>query len=530
MVTDRAALVVIGGGLTGLSSALTWALHRDPDRAPVLVVEEQRVLGGCVASFRRQGFLFDTAQLVPDVSELLAYLGVKLPTLSFGDVFARIVLVDARERSRTVVSIPTGVDRFRALLTERYPHQRQALARFFRLAGAIFEELRQLKVEPRWYELPLLCLRCRHVVGAAALTFRELVANCGIRDPELIDIFDVFAAFSGMPAERVAALMTVSAMMTSLAGSFRPAAGFVALPYAFKRRLEELGGTVWTRQRVTRILVRDGRACGVELADGRTIAAEHVISTVDPVVAMRDLVGLDTVRRLDPGYAARIESLRMSASSLHISLGLDDGIDLRGLGLDGGYNVISTGRGAFARLFAAFDQGRLGHSPECFHTAVICPSLLIGGKPTVVIRVVPVPMADWGTLRASEPRAYADRKRALADFYIEQVERYAIPDLRRHIQVMDVATPATFARFTGTLHGQNYDMAPSPDNFGRKRLAMRTPVAGLLQPKLCHGIWPAITGGMQAVDMILAGEVMGGYSRYSPRRDPSAPRSGVGSC
>ena len=95
---------------------------------------------------------------------------------------------------------------------------------------------------------------------------------------------------------------------------------------------------------------------------------------------------------------------------------------------------------------------------------------------------------------------------------------------------MDVATPATFARFTGTLLGQNYDMAPYPDNFGRKRLAMRTPVAGLLQPKLCHGIWPAITGGMQAVDMILAGEVMGGYSRYSPRRDPPAPRSGVGSC
>jgi hypothetical protein len=44
------------------------------------------------------------------------------------------------------------------------------------------------------------------------------------------------------------------------------------------------------------------------------------------------------------------------------------------------------------------------------------------------------------------------------------------------------------------------------------------------------GIPVSITGGMQAVDMILAGEVMGGYSRYSPRRDPPAPRSGVGSC
>src|SRR5512145_2134190 len=100
--------------------------------------------------------------------------------------------------------------------------------------------------------------------------------------------------------------MTVAAMLTSLAGSFRPAAGFVTLPYAFKRRLEELGGKVWTRQRVERILVEDGRARGVALADGRVVTAEHVISTVDPVVAMRDLVGLDTIRRLDPVYAARI--------------------------------------------------------------------------------------------------------------------------------------------------------------------------------------------------------------------------------
>jgi hypothetical protein len=29
MAMDRAALLVIGGGITGLSSAITWALHRD---------------------------------------------------------------------------------------------------------------------------------------------------------------------------------------------------------------------------------------------------------------------------------------------------------------------------------------------------------------------------------------------------------------------------------------------------------------------------------------------------------------------
>jgi phytoene dehydrogenase-like protein len=214
----------------------------------------------------------------------------------------------------------------------------------------------------------------------------------------------------------------------------------------------------------------------------------------------------------------------MSTSSMHISLGLDDAIDLRAMGLEGGYNVITTGRGTFARLFDAFDRGELGCSSSCFHTAVICPSLVTGGKPSLTIRAVPMPMADWSHLRKSDPAAYAVRKRAVADFFIEQVERYAIADLRRHIQVVDIATPATFARYTRSLQGQNYDMAPYPDNFGRRRLPMRTPIKGLYQPKFSNGIWPCMMAGLQAVDMMLGGAVMHGYSRYSPDRDPPAPR------
>jgi len=39
---------------------------------------------------------------------------------------------------------------------------------------------------------------------------------------------------------------------------------------------------------------------------------------------------------------------------------------------------------------------------------------------------------------------------------------------------------------------------------------MRTPIRGLFQPKFVHGILGALYGGVQAVDMILDGEVMGG--------------------
>ena len=52
----------------------------------------------------------------------------------------------------------------------------------------------------------------------------------------------------------------------------------------------------------------------------------------------------------------------MSTSSINISLGLDDTIDLEALGLDCGYNVVTTGGDTFERLFDAYEMGRMGFS------------------------------------------------------------------------------------------------------------------------------------------------------------------------
>ena len=56
-------LVVIGGGLSGLSTALTWAQHRPEE--PVLLLEAGPRCCGAVTSWRRRGFSFDATQLTP---------------------------------------------------------------------------------------------------------------------------------------------------------------------------------------------------------------------------------------------------------------------------------------------------------------------------------------------------------------------------------------------------------------------------------------------------------------------------------
>ena len=97
------------------------------------------------------------------------------------------------------------------------------------------------------------------------------------------------------------------------------------------------------------------------------------------------------------------------------------------------------------------------------------------------------------------------------------VEKYLIPDLKKHIKVIDISTPATYARYSESPTGSIYDMAPYPDNFGRTRLKMRTPIKGLFQPRFIHRVFGSLLAGLQVNDMILEGKIMNGYARLKPR-------------
>ncbi len=123
-------------------------------------------------------------------------------------------------------------------------------------------------------------------------------------------------------------------------------------------------------------------------------------------------------------------------------------------------------------------------------------------------------MGEWEKLRQEDRKKYNEEKKKWGQFFISLVEKYMIPDLSKHILVMDVSTPATYKRYSGSPTGSIYGMAPYTDNFGRTRLKMRTPIKGLFNPKFVHGVFGALLAGMQAIDMILEGKIMNGYARY----------------
>jgi phytoene dehydrogenase-like protein len=512
------SLIVIGAGVTGLSTALAWRKAFPNSTGDVLVVEKNPIVGGCVSTFARKGYRFDTTQIIPDLRDLLDFFEIDIDLVKFEGYYARLFMANSDSGSVRIANIPSSAAAFEKYLTDKYPEDKLEIGKFFKYCIAMHAELGYLKTELKWHQLPRILFKCPKIIATSNKTYHQFLSTFGFTNPEVFRILDTFSSFSGLPGNRCAALLTACAMVTTLKGSYRPQKGFIQFPLKLKQQAENQGIEIRKHHEVSEILIEKGKVKGVKLAGGEKILSPNVVCTADTKLTFEKLVGLQQIKELNAGYAHKVESVKMSPSAFSIHLGLDEHIDLAALGFNCGYNVLSSGDDAFEKLFQAWDAGQLIQSDDCFHMAVISPSLITGGKNTLIIRVVPVYAPYWILLKEENPAVYAEEKHKIAEFYINKVQQYMIPELNRHIVFKDISTPATFKRYIGTPTGSQYDMQAVPDNFGKNRLRTRTPVKGLFVPKFSHGIWPGMQAGLQVIDMITGGKIMNGNSSYKPSK------------
>jgi phytoene dehydrogenase-like protein len=73
----------------------------------------------------------------------------------------------------------------------------------------------------------------------------------------------------------------------------------------------------------------------------------------------------------------------------------------------------------------------------------------------------------WTGLAARDPSAYAAEKKALAAAVIAAIDR-RIPGFASWVEVVDVATPRTFIRYTNNWHGSYEGWLPTSASFMKK--------------------------------------------------------------
>ncbi len=107
----------------------------------------------------------------------------------------------------------------------------------------------------------------------------------------------------------------------TISASFIPYGGTHAVVHALQKALSELGGKFFVHHEVDKVLVENGTARGIRLADGTEIKAKKlVVSNLDTDQSMNRLLGPDYV---SPKIAKRIKNINYDdamASYVHVAL------------------------------------------------------------------------------------------------------------------------------------------------------------------------------------------------------------------
>lgn len=310
--------IVIGSGFAGLSAATALAAKG----FAVTVVEKNDTPGGRARVWRKDGFVFDMGPSwywMPDVFEQwFASFGSSVKAhydLVRLDPSYRVFFGDA-----DTWDIPAGTAELLALFDRVEPGAGARLKDFLQEAGMKYRlGMNDLVHRPalRWSEF----VNARVVSGMMRSTvFTSLRKHVRSRfnDPRLQQLLEFPVLFLGATPERTPALYSLMNYADMMLGTWYPMGGMGRIVDGMVAVARDHGVHFRTNTPVTRILVEQGRARGVETTAG--------VLRADLVVAGADYHHVET-SLLDPEFRsyseAYWESRVMAPSSLLFYLGFD---------------------------------------------------------------------------------------------------------------------------------------------------------------------------------------------------------------
>jgi phytoene dehydrogenase-like protein len=425
-------IVIIGGGIAGLSTAV-YALKCGYD---VEVLEMHEMSGGLAMSWHRGPYTFETClhwlvgshphgELRSQWEEIFE---IDMLTFLDPEEFVRI-----ETHTGDHLTIYTDVDRLESELLRRAPadaaairdftHSVRALGNFRMLdpsgglAGNWKNMLRDLPVFPLLGRL-------------SKMNGRQYGAR--FADPLLRSFFS-----SGDVGKLSALAMVMSLAWMNQGNAGYCLGGAQAIVRLIEEQMEALGGTIRFNAKAERILVEHGAAVGVQLAGGEVVKADWVISAADGHTTIFELLG---GQYINATIRKAYEERELFASYLQVSLGIARDLSDRPW-------MLTRLLDLPIQVDPVTELNSLGF--RFFH---FDPAFAPPGKTAVTCLLPTRNFAYWADLRRTDIRRYREEKDRIAEAVTGVLEQ-VIPGVSHAIEVVDVSTPATVARYTGNWQG-----------------------------------------------------------------------------
>ncbi len=477
-------VVVIGAGIGGLSVA---ALLAKVGKS-VLLVERHDRPGGYAHGFKRRGFHFDSGvHLVSGCGSEGYRNGSTIYKICLAvGIDPKAIFIPIPAYARAVypefeIPLQAGEAAFIAGLSERFPEEKSRILDLIRLCRVLAEEAMVadeiLEQGKSAHISPTLALanlfRYRRTTLAEALdeflVNAHLKAACASLWPYL-----------GLPPSKLSFLYWASMIAGyTYEGGYYCQGSFQTYANCLAAAVEGQGGEVLLNSSVRRILVEQGKACGIILENGQVIRAGTVVSNIDARQTADLLIGQE---HLPKGYGESMKklspSLSVFVSYVATDLQLTEQIHCHesfffdSFDHEANYALTQEARANWfsATLPSLADPSLAPQGQHILLLTTLCP-FQIG--------------LSW-----------RQAKQGFQQRLLEKAERH-FPGLNGHILLVESGSPRTLERYTLNHQGAAYGFAPTPEQIGPNRPGVRGALPGLYHT----GHWTRPGGGVAGVSV-----------------------------
>ena len=463
-------VVIIGSGLGGL---ICGSLLARSGRS-VLVLERQVQPGGCIQSYQRDGFSFDTG---------LHYVGGLAEGQPLHSIFSHLglmqlpwVRLDADGYDRVTIGNQTfllaeGYDHFADTLSEYFPQERKALEQYVELMR----------------HLPPM----KEIGTIGAYDWLKSLFH----DPLLINVLSGPALKMELRRDTLPLFNFAHGMSSYIASSWRLKGGGHLMVSALVNDIQRMGGKVYCHKEVDQLVEKEGHIVAVRCRNGDTYEGNVFISDVHPQVTFNWLD--DESRLLKKTFRRRINELLNTFGMFTVSLILKK--DVLPYFNHNKYVYLKPNVWTFYE-----------NTDSVGGVMVSCRVPEEGNNARQIDLMTPMSWTlceSWtDTSVGHRGDTYLNLKNRLADECINLAER-VIPGLKDMVEKRYTSTPLTYRDYTLTPCGSAYGMRKDYRNILMTTLSPRTPVPNLLltgQNLILHGI-----EGVTKTALLTCGELLG---------------------
>lgn len=467
-------ILIIGAGVSGLSAGCYGQMNGYDTE----IYEMHDIPGGLCTSWSRKGYTIDGS---------IYYLIGSNPSTVLYDYWTEVGAFRDKEviqydeffrfegeDGRTCI-VYSDLHRFEEQLLKLFPEDKDIIQELIRVS-LLFTKL------PSFYEKPLelySLMDWLRFFSKMRPYFKDFQKYCQInpedfvaqvKDPLLREILmcgpGAFSGISGM-----ALVPIVLASYHNKDAGF-PLGGSLEFSQSIAKRYIELGGKIHFKTKVDRILVNQNQAVGIRLSDGTEVFGDYILPSVNGYSTM---FGLLQGQYVDNKLKSYYET-QPTLTNVQVSLGVD-------------YDLSNEPDFLMVKLPEPISLGGITLSHVSLKHYCKDKSLAPSGK-SLVLSFFESSYDFWKNL-VDKPDEYEAEKKRFSDLVIQElVKRY--PGCKEKVEMVDVATPLTYARYTDTWRGA-YMAWPSSTKAGYIRVSRTLPG---LKNLYMIGQWAKPPGGL----------------------------------